>query len=221
MAPYRETLGSYRVRLLRELRDAGQAYFNNQGSPTPNADLNAWLTEGMRWRDLWSGGSRSYRAQVPTAIGVEQYDLTTLFPNDTVLDVINLWLLFGQARLPLSELPLGTVTRGYRSVAGYTNVPAAYCRYGATRVFIATAPSGPYTTDWDVAVLSTQLVADADQDPLPYPYTEPVVKYAAYLAKQNQRRFDEAQAFYNEAARALNDIEGSRVGMMPQPVTSR
>ena len=126
----------------------------------------------------------------------------------------------------MTEAPLGQVTRGFRQLVGFQDVPGAYCRYGATQVFIATAPSAAYTADFDVAVLSTQyldpvtgLISDAVADPLPYPYTEPVVKYAAYLAtKQNQTRAQEATVFYNEGLRALNDIEGSRVGQLPQPV---
>lgn len=218
-----ETLASYRTKVLRELRDAQQLYFTTPPSvnANPNFDLDAWINESIAWRDLWSGGSRAYKAAVPTTVGVGFYTLATLFPTDTVLDVINLWLIWGNYRRPLSELALGVITRGPRALVTYTDVPAAYCRYGATQVVIAAAPSGPYTTDWDVATLSVILVNPADADPLPYPYTTPVIKYAAYLAKQNQRRFDESQIFYNEALRALNDIEGSRVGQLPQPVSVR
>lgn len=219
MAQQTETLSSYRTRLLRELRDAGQNYYNNQGSATPNLDLNAWINEGIRWRDLWSGGSRSYRAQVALTTGLDQYDLTVLFPNDTVLDIINLWLIYGNVRIPLSESSLGDVTAKVRPLVSYNNIPAMFCRYGAFKLFIATAPAGSYTADFDVAVLSGTLVNDAGADPLPYPYTEPVPKYAAYLAKQNQARFDEADMFYNQAVRSLQDIEGSRAGMLPQMAT--
>ncbi len=221
MALSTETLGSYRVRLLRELRDANQSYFNGQQGADPNVDLNAWINEATRWRDLWSGGSRAYKAKVPLQVGVDFYDLRALFGQDTVLDIINCWLIWGNFRKALTEQPLGVVTAGFRGLVTFNDVPAAFCRYGATQLVIATAPSGNYTIDLDVAVLSVTFTADGDIDPLPYPYTEPVVKYAAYLAKQNQRRFDEANIFYNEAVRALNDIEGSRVGQLPQPIGIR
>lgn len=215
MPPRQETLASYRTRFLREVRDASQNFFNNQGSATPFADIDAWILEAMAWRDLWSKGARSYRPAVSLTAAIDQYDLTVLFPTDTVLDIATLWLIYGNQRVQLDERPFSEVTNLWRPWTQYTNAPGAYCRYGATGVFIATAPSIAYTVDWDVIVLSAALVQPADIDPLPYPYTEPVVKYAAYLGKQNQQRSDEAETFKNEARMALADIEGSRVGELP------
>ena len=222
MALQTETLTSYRTRVLRELRDASQQYFNNGNSGTPYADIDAWIGEGMRWRDLWSGGSRSYRAAVPTTVGVDQYSLTTLFPTDTVLDIATLWLIYGQFRVQLDEAAFSDVTNRWRPWTAYSNVPGAYARYGATSIFIATAPAGPYTVDWDVIVLSPPLGNPGDADALPYPYTEPVVPYACYKAKEFQRRFDEAEMFYAQAIRALQTIEGARLGQLPVvPTTGR
>jgi K(+)-stimulated pyrophosphate-energized sodium pump len=59
----------------------------------------------------------------------------------------------------------------------------------------------------------------ADPDPLPYPYTKPVPYYAAYLAKVNQRRWDEAEIFAGYYVRAMRDIEGARVGQMVSAYT--
>lgn len=217
-----ETLSSYRTRVLRDLRDASQQYFNNQHSATPFADLDAWINEGLRWRDLWSGGSRSYRANVPLTQQIDQYDLRVLFPTDTVLDIATLWLLYGSFRVQLGEAAFSDVTNRWRPWQNYSNVPGAYCRYGATGVFIATAPAGPYTVDWDVVVLSPPVVNPGDADVLPYPYTEPVVPYACHLAKKYMRRWDEAEIFYAGAVRALRDIEGARLGQLPVPsVTAR
>ena len=209
MPAYTETLATYRTRFLREVRDPTQQYFSTQ------SDIDAWINEAIRWRDLWSGGSRAYKAAVPLTVGLDLYDFAVLFPNDTVLDLVNLWLLWGNTRLPMSEGSLTEVTSRARPLVTYNNIPAMWCRYGASKLFIATAPSAAYTADFDVATLSGTLVLAADADPLPYPYTEPVSKYAAYNAKQNQRRFDEADVFYAEAVRALQDIEGSRAGELP------
>ena len=38
--------------------------------------------------------------------------------------------------------------------------------------------------------------------------------------KENQRRLDESDRFYNKALQALQEIEGPRVGMMPQKAGS-
>lgn len=220
MALYQETLATYRTRVLRELRDATQQYFNNQGSGTPYADIDAWIQEAMRWRDMWSGGNRVYKNNVALTTGLDQYDLTLLFPTDTVLDIATMWLIYGNARVQMNDAAFSDVTNLWRPWLNYSNVPGAWCRYGATKLFIATAPSAAYSVDIDAVTLSVPLVNPGDTDALPYPYTEPVPKYAAYLAKQNQRRFDDAMVFYQEAVRALHDIEGSRVGQLPVLTTS-
>jgi hypothetical protein len=222
VARSQETLGSYRTRVLREVRDAQQQYFNNQGSATPFKDIDAWINEAIAWRDIFSGGSREYKQDVPLTAAVDQYDLTDLFPDETVLDVVTVWLLWGNMRVQLDERPFSEVTNRWRPWVSYVNVPGAYCRYGATGIFVATAPGPGYSIDLDVVTRSCFLVDEADADPLPYPYTEPVVKYAASLAKEDQRQTDEAERKYQQALRALRDINDSRVGELPQQyVTAR
>lgn len=220
MPQQHETLATYRTRFLRAVKDAGQQFFNAQGQAAGTqasyADIDAWLNEALRWRDLWSGGSRAYKFAVPLTQGLDLYNLETLFPNDTVLDIINLWIIWGNRRLPMPERNLSEVTARARQQVGFTNVPAMFCRYGATQLFIATAPSSAYTADFDVAVLSTRLVVGGDADPLPYPYTEPVVWHAASAGKeQGQRQFQDAEVFMAKALQALRDIEGSRAGELP------
>lgn len=218
------TLQDYRDNTLRALRDTTQQYFNNNGqaagSPASYADLDAWINRALRWRDLWSGGSRAYRFNVPLTQGIDQYDFRALFPNDTVLDMPYLWLIFGGSRYQLSEQTLDFVTKYARGQVGFTNVPAMWCRYGATGLFIATAPSGQYAADFDVVTLSGVLVNAIDPDPLPYPYSgEPVFYKAAQFARQEGQRNDtEAARFQGLANEALNAIEGFRVGMLPTPI---
>lgn len=215
-----ETLATYRTRFLRVVKDATQQFYNAQGQAAGTlasyADIDAWLNEGIRWRDLWSGGSRSYRAAVALTQGLDQYDLGVLFPNDTVLDIVNLWLIWGNRRLQLKEQNLSYVTAFYRQQVGFTNVPAAFCRYGATGLFIATAPGSAYTADFDAAVLSGTLAAPADLDPLPYPYTEPVVYYAASLGEsEGRQRYQQGEIHMATAMQKLRDIESSRAGELP------
>ncbi len=225
MALRQETLATYRTRVLRELRDANQQIWNNQNSATPFADIDAWINEGIAFRDLWAKPSRRYAPNLPLTQGLDQYTLCgpaqgaapTLFPLDTVLDVVNVWLLWGNWRGRLTELSFGEVTDGFRPWLQYQDIPAAYCRYGATQMFVASAPSGVMSVDVDVCVLSALLVLPGDPDPQPYPYTEPVVKYAAHLAYQNAQRLDEAAGFLEQANKWIRDIDASKVGMLPLP----
>lgn len=228
MPLYRETLASYRTRFLRVVKDANQQFFNagaTPGTAASYADIDAWINEAIRWRDLWSGGSRSYRGQIPLTVGLDQYSLTTLFPTDTVLDIPYVWIIVGNARYKISERPLDEVTKFARGLIGFTNIPVCWCRYGATALFIATAPaSAQYTADFDVTTLSVQFdaAAPATLDPLPFPYTEPVPYMAAAFGKEQwQRQYEEAERLRGQAEQKLRDIEGARVGELPSPIGPR
>jgi len=200
-------LADYLTETRRLLHDAQKFYFTD-------ADLTADINYGLRQRDLWSGGSRSYQPNIPLTQGVDSYRLSTLFPTLRVLDVVTVWLIYGSTRVQLDNRPFSDVTNMFRPWTTYQSIPGAWTRYGADQVFVATAPAAAYTADWDLVTLSTTLVNPSDLDPLSFPYTEPVPYFAAYKAKINQRRFDEAEVFKGFAINALRDIEGARVGEM-------
>lgn len=202
-----ETLTTYLTRVRRLLHDANADYFSA-------SDLTADINDAIAQRDLWSGGSRSYRQGVALTIGQDLYDLTVLFPTLTVLDVINVWLIYGSTRVPLDNPSFTDLTAKARALTGYQNRPFGFARYGATQLYIAPAPGAAYTADFDLVTLSITLVAGADADPLPFPYTNPVPYYAAYQAKVNQRRYDEADVFLGYFRAAIASIEGARVGQM-------
>lgn len=219
-----ETLSSYLVRTRRLLHDLSATYVPDPTNTTPSQyfsdfDLTADINDAVNERDLWSGGSRTYQPAIPLTIGQDTYVFTTLFPalaaaGQTVLDVINVILIYGSTRVVLQNPTFTDLTIKARALVGYQNRPWGFARYGAGKVYIAPAPGAPYTADFDLSVLSTTLVAVADPDPLAYPYTKPIPYYAAYSAKINQRRFDEAEVFFGYYVRAMRDIEGARVGQM-------
>ena len=228
MPLYRETLASYRTRFLRVVKDANQQYFNAGAAPGTAAsyvDIDAWINEAIRWRDLWSGGSRAYKHEQALAVGFDEYDLTTMFPTETILDIPYIWVIVGNARYKISERPLDEVTKFARGLIRFTSIPVVWCRYGATKLFIATAPaSSLYTADFDVTTLSVQFASDAPNtvDPLPFPYTEPVPYMAAALGKEQwQRQYEEAERLRGQATEKLRDIEGARVGELPSPIGPR
>ena len=214
-----ETLSTYLTKTRRLLHDLPGSYVPAPTSTVNaqyfnDADLTSFINSAIRQRDLWSGGSRSYRSAVPLTIGQDAYNFTTMFPTETTLDVINIFLIYGSTRVALENPPFTDLTTKARALTGYQNRPWGFARYGANQVYIAPAPGSAYNADFDLSVLSTVMALTTDVDPLPFPYTEPVQYYAAYLAKINQRRYDEAEIQYGFYVRAMRDIEGARVGQM-------
>jgi len=205
-----ETLQTYLAATRRLLHDANADYWSD-------ADLILDINSAVKQRDLWSGGSRSYQSNIPLTAGQDQYQLPSLFPAlaaKTILDVISVWLIYGATRVQLDNPSFDDLQRRFRPWNTFVNRPAAFARYGAQGLFIAPAPSTPYTIDADLVVLSVTLANLTDADPLPFPYTEPIPYWAAYYAKINSRRYDEADVHLGYAQKAIRDIEGARVGEM-------
>jgi len=199
------TLLDYLTEVRRLLHDAEKDFWSD-------VDLTADINKAIRQRDLWSGGTRSYRPAIPLVTGQDLYSLLTLFPNDVVLDVMAIWLIYGQQRVRLNNQAFTDVNDQARPWLGYQNRPFTWSRYGQDQVFIAPKPSNTYATDWDLVVLSATLVNPGDTDPLTFPYTEPVPYYAAHHACINARRWDLADHFMGLFIKAMRDIEGARVG---------
>ena len=207
-----ETLFSYLAATRRLLHDATADYWDD-------TELTADINSAVKQRDLWSGGSRSYQPGVALTIGQDLYTFADLFPaliaaGQTILDVVNVWLIYGSTRVPLENPPFGELTNTYRPWTTFQNRPGGFARYGASQIFIAPAPTTAYLCDFDLVTLSTTFVDPLDEDPLPWPYTEPVAYWAAYYAKINSRRYDDADVFLGFAQKAIRDIEGARVGEM-------
>lgn len=207
------------------LHDLSATYVPNPTSTTlsqyfADADLTVFINDATNQRDLWSGGSRTYVPNVALTIGQDAYTFTALAPNKTVLDCINVILIYGSTRVVLENPTFTDLTTKARALTFYQNRPWGFARYGANQIYIAPAPGAPYFADFDLSVLSTTFVVAADPDPLPFPYTVPIPFYAAYLAKINQRRFDEAEVHFGYYVRAMRDIEGARVGQMLSAYTA-
>jgi hypothetical protein len=204
-----ETLASYRAATRRLLHDANADIWSE-----PN--LTIYINKAVAQRDIWTGGSRDYKADIPLIANQDFYVFTALFQSDSVLDVVNLWVLYGNQRVLLHNPPFSELTSKFRSTKGQANRPMAWARFGGNKVCIAPPPATAYQTDWDLVVLSCVLAEEGDADPLPFPYTEPIPYYAAYRAFVDQREFDKADVQFGYFVKACRDVEGSRVGTLLQ-----
>jgi hypothetical protein len=103
----------------------------------------------------------------------------------------------------------------------YPSYPVVYALYGPTTVVLAPPPAQAYASEFDFIAYSADLVNPADQDNLPYPYTDPVPFLAAGFAKVTSQRFDEAKEFgamYAERANRVNI--GSRAIQVKNPLSN-
>jgi hypothetical protein len=213
--PSTVALSDYLAALRRLLHDASDVLW-------PLADKTAYLNEAIQQRDLDTGGRRTLGTFTLTP-GTDTYSFTALaavaFATANLFDIINITLINTGFRVVLEALSYSELNSvpGYRVYVTTTNIPAGWCRYGDQSIIIAPVPAQAYQIEIDALVYSIPalLVALTDTDVLQFPYTYPVPLYAAYLAKQNERQYDEADWFKDRYSQAIVQINSARTGMVP------
>lgn len=200
------TLSSYRTDVMRLLRDANNSLYTV-------TDLNSFINRAIRQRDLDLGMTR-LRMQMTLVSGTYDYSFADVIASGTVLQG-NTGLNI-QTLLSIIVIPMGSSTSAVRYPlsrwpytrlapllsTSYPTYPAAYAFYGPTTVMMGPPPAGNYISEWDFLCYNPDLVNDADQDAMPYPYTDPVPFLASSFAKLQAQRFDEAAGFervYNQS----------------------
>lgn len=219
--PSTVTLSDFLGSMRRLLHDPNDAQWSL-------ADKISYLNEALQQRDLDAGGQRALVTFALTAAQTN-YSFTNLESSGTfvgvaaatanIFDIIGITLIYSGYRILLESYSYSEMVAypGYLAYTQTSDRPAAWCRRGAQLITIAPAPTQAYSTEWDVLCYATPtlLAQLTDADPMPYPYTYPVPLYASYLAKQNERRFDDAAFFLNRYQVAITQINSAKTGMSP------
>lgn len=216
VAPSSVTLSDYLSSLRRLLHDPNDVYWSV-------ADKILYLNEALQQRDIDTGGRRLI-GTFTLVVGTDTYsftDLSVAFTNPTgnIADIIGITLLYNGYRILLEQYPYSELVAnpGYRAYVNSSNRVAAWCRYGDQSVILAPAPQVAWQIEIDATIYSTPtaLANLTDADAVQFPYTYPVPLYAAYLCKQNERVFDEAEFFLDRYQGAVNQINATRTGSSP------
>ena len=91
---------------------------------------------------------------------------------------------------------LQAYVRAYPIVSGQ---PAMFAQFGqgaGGSVYIQPEPTGALPMEWNCVCLPLDLAVDADAEAIPYPWTDAVPYFAAYLGFMNSRRPEEAQNMF-------------------------
>jgi hypothetical protein len=205
------TLQGYLDDLRRILHDPNDRYW-------PASDKIVYINKGIQKRDIETGINRQL---IPFTL---TFAKDTYSFSDTgqanVFDVVGINLIFGNVRQVMARFSFTDLNANVRQFKPQLQFyPVAWTRYGPNQVVFAPAPAQAYQTEWDCCVYTLPLVNLTDVDPMPYPYTDPVVFYAAYWAKLNERQWDESAQFLELYKDKLLVANNSRVGTIPTPYT--
>lgn len=204
------TLADY----LDELRDLLHDPNDRFWSPTQKAN---YINRARKRRDLDTAIQRSTISFTLTA-GTDTYTFATV-GNGSIVDVIAITLIFGQTRIVLDNPSLTELNQRYRVSANMTGWTSGWARQGPTTVIFGPNPGSAYVTEWDCVVFGAPLVSLTDADQVPYPYTQPAVYYAAYLAKLNERQWDEAAEFKQQYDESIGVSTNARAPRVPNSYT--
>jgi hypothetical protein len=143
---------------------------------------------------------RQYLTGVTLYDGQESYNVQTIDPvvGPLIIDVMNINVYLQNTRYPLIYYSLTEFNARLRYWTNLQQQPCAYTRIGATTILIGPIPDQNYPSDWDVACIPPPLVSDSQSETIPPPFTEPVMFWAAYLAKYKEQAMSEAAIFKAE-----------------------
>jgi hypothetical protein len=131
--------------------------------------------------------------------------------GNTVLDIVNINLYWGNTRVPLDYLSWSDFNARLRFWQNYIGRPLAFSIYGQQQIYIGPVPDQVYQLEIDCVVLPNplSLTTLTATDVINDPYTNCVQFYAAYLAKYYEQSFGEAEIFKQEYLKHVSSVLNS------------
>lgn len=218
------TLGGYLTSLRRLLRDSS-------GTLYQQTDLIAFINEARHQRDL---DTRLVQKVLGFTLVANQmdYSLTTDLNAGTFLrgvpdclprDVISAAFIpnGGTPGGPGLRAPIGRKPYSWVSLLASTSwpsFPAYFAMLGYDQVVVVPPPAFAYPSEWHVVGIFPDLVMVDDVEPMPDPWNDPLPYLAAFVAKDNAQRFDEAGVFMQQYDQRVRRIrEGIFQTAIPNP----
>ena len=135
---------------------------------------------------------------------------TPLSPSsgNTVLDIININLYWGNTRVPLDYLTWSDFNARLRFWQNYIGRPLAFSIYGQGQIYLGPVPDQIYQIELDCVVLPLELSLNTPNatDTINDPYNTCVQFYAAYLAKYYEQSYGESEIYKQEYTKHINSV---------------
>lgn len=149
--------------------------------------------------------------------------LTVGIINVNTFDVLGVHVLWGTQRYTLDWKPFREFSAMFRqwTAASYQRQPVCWAAYGDTSIFLGPTPDQSYAVEFDTVILPTALTDYVTIDPIPAVAQDPIKFYAAYLAKNNEQSYGEAEAFRGMYSRKLLEVTSVYTGRIPSQYGGR
>ncbi len=187
MASNPPLLSEYLTQTQRILHDSTGKYWT-AGELTDYINL-------ARLKTVADTGCNRILQTVTLSQGTETYNYSVLPQGISTIDVLNLTLLWGSLRVPMTYMPFTKFNLEMRAWQQFQSRPIAFSVYGNNTVYVGPVPDQIYTSEWDTVVSPANLVNLTDQCVITFPYSEAVPFYAAYMAKFKEQSLEEADSY--------------------------
>lgn len=199
-------LNAYLAAVERLLHDPTNQFWSS-------ADLTAYINQA---RGQVAAESQSVRVlpasgsgQNQTVAGQEVYTFASLksLVQETsgvnaILQVKSIAVSWGAMKPLLDQMVWSDFQAYLRSYStGLQGQPTCWAQYGqgeAGSVYLWPVPSDAMAMDWDCICTPIDLATDSDAEAIPYPWTDAIPFFAAYLAQTNAQRPDQAKQMFDQ-----------------------
>ena len=169
---------------------------------TDATGVNAQITSSINPVWVTQAGQEIY--QFSDALAVLQSQNTGI---DAIYGIQSIATSWGSFKPIIPQVAFTTMQAYFRSiVTGATNTPSYWAQYGQGTlgsVYLYPIPSQVLPMEWDCYCVPTDLVNATDVDPLPDPWTDCVIYYAAYRAYTAAQRQQDAATMLAEYKRKI------------------
>lgn len=164
----------------------------------------------ISFTNVGSGYSSAPAATVNPVGGGSGATLAVGAINVNTYDVLDIWVIWGAERYRLRWRPWSEFCQVARAYVSQQNRPFMWGAYGETGFYIGQLPDQTYQAELDTVILPSDL-SGSTVDVIPTKYQDAIQFYAAYIAKNNQQQFGEAENFKKQYARLLGEMQASYV----------
>ena len=201
------TLNAYIIQVQRLLHDTNAQFFS-----TPM--LTTFINEA---RDKVAVDSMCVRVlQTFTLTAAQElYPFSALPYSVETIGVLGMNVIFGALKYPVQRVSFSFLSARTRAYVGYQQMPVMFAVYGENQFYVGPVPDQNYPIEVDTSILPNDLIDNTTVEQIPANWTIAVPYYAAYLAKQYQQMWAEADNFEKDY---WNKLKQCRAGSMQRIV---
>lgn len=118
--------------------------------------------------------------------------------SSNVIDVLGISVIWNNLRVALNYAPFSIHQARLRAFSLNYQVPGSFSIFGigtAGLIYLFPLPNQVYAMEVDTKVIPNPLVSDTTPEQVVYPFSDAIRYYAAFVAKQQEQAFDEAERF--------------------------